>query len=106
MWFLGLVVDGWVKGQLAQELAGSGVDDPNFAVVDEESDVFSSFVFRLAGLAAVLDIGLLQPIRQRRLPDTEVLGNLLQRHPWLTPAGDRHDVIAKLAGIWDGTAEG
>lgn len=38
MW---LVVAGEVDGELAQDLAGDGVDDPHVEVVDQEQDVGS-----------------------------------------------------------------
>ena len=37
----GLVVAGGVEGQLAQDLAGGGVDDADVEVLDEEQDVGS-----------------------------------------------------------------
>lgn len=38
---LWLVVAGEVDGELAQDLAGDGVDDPHVEVVDQEQDVGS-----------------------------------------------------------------
>ena len=35
---LGLVVHGWVEGELADEFAGGGVDDADVEVVDEHQD--------------------------------------------------------------------
>ena len=35
---LGLVVDGWVEDELADELAGGGVDDADVAAVDQHQD--------------------------------------------------------------------
>jgi hypothetical protein len=37
----GLVVAAWVDGELAEELAGGGVDDAEVQVVDEQDDVGS-----------------------------------------------------------------
>ncbi len=37
----GLVVDGGVEGEVAEELAGDGVDDADVKVVDEQDDVGS-----------------------------------------------------------------
>ena len=34
----GLVIDGWVEHQLADELAGGGVDDANVEAVDQHQD--------------------------------------------------------------------
>ena len=39
--FLGLVVAGGVEGELAQELAGGGVDDADVQVLDEHDHVSS-----------------------------------------------------------------
>ena len=46
MWFWGwsaggLVVAGGVEGELAEEFAGGGVDDPDVEVLDEDQDVGS-----------------------------------------------------------------
>jgi hypothetical protein len=41
-WSSGAVVAlGWVEDELAEELAGGGVDDANVAVLDEDDDVGS-----------------------------------------------------------------
>jgi hypothetical protein len=34
----GLVVAAWVEGEVAEEFAGFGVDDPDVQVLDEEQD--------------------------------------------------------------------
>ena len=53
----GLAVAAWVEGELAQELAGGGVDDADAQVLDEQDDVGSGVsaadadVVELAGVA-------------------------------------------------------
>ncbi|HEY1119379.1 MAG TPA: hypothetical protein VGE43_16815, partial [Acidimicrobiales bacterium] len=56
-WVLGLVAAGWVEGEVAEELAGGGVDDADVEVVDEDDDGLSGVgaadadVVHLAGSA-------------------------------------------------------
>jgi hypothetical protein len=62
----------------------------------------SRFVGRLTGTSAFLDIGLAQPVLQRRFADTEVNGDLLERDTALAAASNRDDVLAELSGIGTG----
>jgi putative transposase len=52
-----------------------------------------------AGLDAVLDISLTQPLLQRHRVDTEVFRDLLDRHARLAASRDPHDVLTELSGI-------
>jgi hypothetical protein len=38
-----LVVAAWVDGEVAEELSGGGVDDPDVEVLDEQDDVGPTF---------------------------------------------------------------
>ena len=51
------------------------------------------------GLAAVVDLGLAQPLEQRHRVDPEVVGDLLDRHAGLAVTGDPHDIVAELPGV-------
>ncbi len=57
------------------------------------------FLASLTGLAAFLDISLLEPIRQGRFRDPEILRDLRQRHPALTGTSNRYNILAELLGI-------
>jgi hypothetical protein len=56
----------------------------------------------LAGLCALIDVGLSHPLGQGHRVDTEVGGDLFDRHPVVAVAGDPHDVFAELSGIGPG----
>ena len=49
---------------------------------------------------AAFDRGAAQPLGQGHLMDAEVLGNLGERHALRAGAGDPHDVLTELSGIW------
>jgi hypothetical protein len=70
LWFLGSVVAGGVEDEFAEQLPGSGVDDADVLVVDEEFDV-GSFVGASAADVGVprIRVALDRPCRAGRAPN-------------------------------------
>ena len=65
---MGLVVDGWVEGEVAEEFAGDGVDDADVEVGDECDDVGSGVgsadadVVQFGGVAHGQDTGVVDAV--------------------------------------------
>src|ERR1051326_8442710 len=51
------------------------------------------------GSAAIVDLGQAQPVEQGHRVHTEVLGDLLDRHPRLTVAGNPNHIVTELARV-------
>lgn len=56
----------------------------------------------LAGLGALINIGLAHPLVQGHRVHTEISGDLLDRHTVIAVASDPHDIVAELAGVRPG----
>lgn len=69
--------------------------DPSKVSVSDPAGTITT----LAGTLTVLDIGLFEPVLQRRFADPETVGDPLQRHSRLSTPSDRDNVFAKLTGI-------
>ena len=57
---------------------------------------------RLTGTVALFDIGLAEPVLQRRFADPEISGDLLDGDAAFTATSDSDDVLAELSGIGTG----